>query len=288
LAGGNPPIRSVATGALAALWLLAAPAGAGVTFREVETVQRPGAPDERQVRDVAAEGDSCRITQVESADPVAPAGTWLLVTPNDAFVVDPARRTLAPLVPTDLLPAESAAGDEAEVAITGVTLELLVDERGQPVLGLPTRYSVHRLRYVAQAPGAQPVQHEERHETWATALPWLEQVPGGWRAWRVAEDAGAAGARRELRAALDSLHGDGFILRHVVERREGPADAGNVTARVQREVTTLSEQLLPPETFERPAGYEIEEYLAPPPSSPEVGAPEPATPAPDGAGSGGG
>jgi hypothetical protein len=286
--GAASPRRTRSTGgpaaALAAALALAPcgpPAAAAVVFREVETLERPGAPVARQVRQVAAEGESCRILQEESADPSAPAGTYLLVTPDDAFVVDPARETLAPLAPTRLEPADRAA--EAEGAlVTGVTLDTLYEADGPKLLGLPTRHAVHRLRYELRLPGAAaPEQHEERHETWATRLPWLDGVPPGWRAWRVAEDAGAAAERRELREALDALHEHGLVLRHLVERRTVADDA--LTERVSREVTSVAEELLPPETFQRPAGYALSEFLAPPAGAPEAQEPAPA----DGAGGGG-
>jgi hypothetical protein len=145
---------------------------------------------------------------------------------------------------------------------------------------------VHRVRYFVQAPGAAPgtvVRHEERHETWSATTPALQTVPPGWRAWRVAEDAGAAGERRELRDALDALQDRGLVLRHLVERRVGADAAAAPVERVSREVTAVAEAQVTPDTFQRPAGYEVTEFLAPPP-----GAPETEPPAPDGAGSGGG
>lgn len=268
----KPRGQAAALAAALALAPVAPPAGAALVFREVETIERPDAPVARQVHQVAAEGESCRILQEESTDPAAPAGTYLLVTPNDAFVVDPARATLAPLAPTRLEPADGPAEADGPV-VTGVTLETLFEADGPKLLGFPTRHAVHRLRYALGA-GGDAVRHEERHETWAAAIPWLAEVPAGWRAWRVAEDAGAAGERRELREALDALHARGLVLRHLVERRTEADDA--LVERVSREVTSVAEELLPPETFQRPAGYELSEFLAPPSGAPEEPEPPPA------------
>lgn len=273
--------------------LATAPAAAGVVFREVE-IAEPGASaaSSREVRQVSAQGDSCRILQEESGDPAAPAGSYILVTPNDAFIVDPARSTIAPVAPTAMQPvSQTADAPVPAIQVTDVALERQLEEPGPALLGLPTRHYVYRLRYREEKPPqdsrkAVTVNHEERHEFWATAWPAGGEGLGTWRAWRVAEDAGAAAERREVRDAVDELYEHGFFLRQVIERRESTGTApaaGAPVAKLSREVTAIRQESIPGTAFERPAGFSLSEYLAPSADDADDSSPAPvAEPAPPG------
>jgi hypothetical protein len=107
---------------------------------------------------------------------------------------------------------------------------------------------------------------EERHELWATPLPQGEQAPAAWLALREAEDAGRGPARRELREVIDELYQHGLVLRQIIERRTpggAGAAAGPDAGRVVREVTALSSEKLPAETFRKPKGFSQTEFLTP-------------------------
>lgn len=265
------PVRALAL--LAALSMSGA-AQAGVVFREVQVTEQAGSAL-RLVRQVISEGENCKILHEESTDPVAAVGSYVLATSNDAFVVDPARATVAPADPTHMVPA--AAGEApARPTIAGIALDKELDEAGPEILGLPTRHFVYRLRYELRNPAAgakAPVlRHEERHEFYAT--PWTAtlQSPAVWRGWRAAEDAGVGAERRDLREALNSLYDNGLFLKHVIERPAGGEQLGG-GERVTREVTALSRQEIGAIVFVKPAGYSASEVLAPAPEDAPDAAP---------------
>ncbi len=260
---------------LAVAWLAAGPAAAGLVFREGETIEgnRPGgeARQASQIRQVVAEGENCKVVLEESSDPLVPAGTYVLASTLDAFLVDPAGQTIAPLDPTAMMPAGAAPGEPpAPARILAVTLETLFDDAGTPILGLPTRHLVYRLRYQeGDGPPDAGVRWEERHEVWIT--PWTpgEALPAAWQKLRLAEDSGLGVERVEIRDALEQIYQRGIVLRQLIERRAtggGAPAAGQVALeRVSREVTSFSRQDLPADTFEQPAGYARTEFLAPAP-----------------------
>jgi hypothetical protein len=265
--------------ALACVALLA-PAGApaGVVFRETEVAEPAGAGvATREVRKVSAQGGGCRIEQEASTDPLAPAGTWILVTPHDAFIVDPARSTIAPVAPTDLEPVSGATASGGPILqVTSVNVEKQKDEPGGAMLGLPTRHYVYRVQYREEHVAPDPlkgtiVSHDETYEFWATAWPGNGDDMATWRAWRVAEDAGASAGRRELRDAIDELYDKGFFLRQLIDRRvsaNAPPAPDTSAAKLSREVTSLAMEAIPAAAFERPTGFTQSEYLAPPDDEP--------------------
>ena len=292
-------LRSVTARSVRALacmpFVAAAPAAAGVVFREIELVEPAGAGTAmREVRQVSAQGDGCRIIQEESTDPLAPAGTYILVTPHDSFIVDPARSTIAPVAPTDMQPVPPAtATSEPILQITSVSVEKQKDEPGPAMLGMPTRHYVYRVQYLEEHVAPDPlrgtiVSHDETYEFWATPWPGGESDMATWRSWRVAEDAGASAGRRELRDAIDELYGHGFFLRQLIDRRvsaNAPPAPDTSAAKLSREVTSVSIEPIPAAAFERPSGYTQSEFLAPPddePAAPPEDEEPGAAPAPEG------
>lgn len=269
-------------------------AEAGLVFREVQVTTQGSAPAVRLVRQVSAEGENCRILYEESGDALLPAGSYVLATAHDAFIVDPARSTIAPVDPTLMVPASDAAEPQA-VEVGGVSLEQLYEGPGRALLGLDTRHYIFRLRYDVLSPGdaGAPgvVHHEEHHEFFAAPWTSVLQPPAVWRKWRIAEDAGLGADRREVREAMETLHQHGFMLLHQIERRvTGPTPNAADNEHVSREVTALSRETVDAGVFRRPDGLAPAEVLAPTPEFPEDAAPaEPpggAQPAADGAGSG--
>jgi hypothetical protein len=252
---------------------VAVPAQAGLVFREVEIADNgaSAAGTMRVIRRVFADGESCKVVFEDSGDPQTPAGTYILATVDDAFLIDAARRTVAPVDPTDMRPVTQSPREPGRLAAT-VAIEVEVDEPGPPMLGLPTRHYVYRLRIRAEAPedagGALETRAEERHEFWAAAVPEGEEQPVAWQALRAADDAGRSAAPRETRAALEAVYRHGLVLRQIVERH-GPGaplqPGGPDTERIGREVTELSRENIPSEMFKKPAGLIPTEILAPVP-----------------------
>lgn len=254
----------------AALLAAAEPAASGIVFREVEITEAPaaGAPA-REVRRVYAEAGNLKSVVEESADPLAPVGSYLLAAGGEALLVDPGRATVAPVVAADMQPV--AAGPAPSRQYSAIAVELLGEEAGPVMLGLPTRHFVYLLSYQEDAPeGASvaPVRSEERHEFWAAALPGEEASLAAWRDLRIAEDGGIGAARRDIREAMASMHEHGLFLKHLVERRELTGPAAEQVApgeRTARELTALSREPVASDAFAPPTGYALTEFLAPGP-----------------------
>ena len=259
--------RTLARVAAPVLVLLAASpsASGGLVFREVETDDSGAASGStRIVRRVFADGENCKVLVEESSDPQMPRGSYVLATGgSDAFVIDPARRTMTPVVPAEMQPVAEPSGDHAPGTVTA-TVEPQLDEPGPPILGLPTRHYLYRLRIQEQAAAGSAVstvaRSEERHEFWATSLPEGEQPPVAWQALRVVDDAGRSSAPREARQAIEQMYQHGLVLRQIVEWH-GPGASDS--EKVVREVTELSRDSIPSDTFQKPAGLTQTEDLAP-------------------------
>jgi hypothetical protein len=247
---------------------------AGVVFRETETVDAGGVVS-RQVREVFAAGDDCKVVIREGGDALAPPGSYILATGTDAFLVDPARAVLTPLDPADMEPVSESPGDAAVVTLSDVSLDAALDEAGPKILGLPTRHYVYRLRYQERTPPAAAApegirQWEERHEFWATPWPDGAAVAATWRRLRVADDAGIGWAAPEMRAAIERMQDRGLMLRQIIVREKfgGPGGAVATRERVDREVAEIERRELAATDFKVPSGYAHAEFLAPAPDEP--------------------
>jgi hypothetical protein len=250
----------------------AAPASAGLVFSETEVIEVGTAPAVRQLRRVFIQGSQLKSVVEESTDPLVSAGTFTLAVDGDPVVIDPVLAIVAPRVPTNMEPVQAPPSSWA-AADSGFVLELLSEERGPMLHGLPTRHYVYLLRYPSDgrdAPRAGPAvsMTEERHEFWASDLPVDDPALSAWERLRAAEDSAGGPARRELAGALAAMREDRFLLRYSIERhRITAADTTEAVERerVQREITAVSVEEIPAETFAKPAGLLESEFLVPGP-----------------------
>jgi hypothetical protein len=247
------------------LAVFAGPAVGGVVFREVERVESVAAPGSWQQRQVFADGANCKILIEQSSDPLEPAGSYFLTLPDGSFFIDPARATLAPVVPADMQPTERVEDEGASGRTSAsVGLEHEVEEPGPRMFDLPTTHHVYRLRIEGANGPASNV--EERHELWLAPLP---DGPSGLQAWRerrINEDAGTGAARADVREAVARIYGEGLPLRHIIERREPAATAAAQSVppeRIVRAITQIDRQAIPADTFRKPTGLADTEFLAP-------------------------
>jgi hypothetical protein len=255
---------------------------AGLVFREVEVTEPAGAVATRQVRRVFAQDGNLKLLIEESGDSLTPVGSYLLAGADDAVIVDPARSTVAPVVPADMQPVAAPPGRPAPRHFSAISLERQSDERGPVLLGLPTWHYVYLLRYQEDAPGGGvAARYDERHEFWAAALPAEESSLAAWRELRLAEDGGAGTARREIRDALAPMYEQGLFLKHIIERRDA-SFTGTVEVvekeRIVREVMEVSREEIDNAVFEKPAGFSQTEFLAPGPDEATGPAPPPRDP----------
>lgn len=265
--------------ALTAALLLLVPAGhalasAALVFRESEIIEA-ATGQFRQLREVFAAGEDCKVVVREGGDSLAPAGSYIVANASDAFQVDPGRGMVTPLDTTGMEPVSEVPGDAAVLTIADVSLLPDVDEPGPVVLGLPTRHYVYRLRYLEHTPPAAAApegsrQWEERHEFWATPWPGGAQLAATWLRLRISEDAGIGWAAPEMRAAVERMQAHGLMLRQIIqrERQPGPGNTSLERERVDRTVVELAERDLAPAEFRMPEGYGHAEFLAPAPDEP--------------------
>lgn len=263
---GSPALARLAGVALA-LTAATPPAHGGIVFREIETVQSGDPPTTaHDVRQVFADGDNCKVLFEESSDPLIPAGAYVLATGEDAFLIEPATRTMAPLDPSNMKAVAQSSDARDDRRTVRVVVDRKLEEPGPPMLGLPTRHYLYSVEF-QEVPAhsafgqAAVTRQAERHELWVTPLPKGESLPEAWQALRAAGDAAESGAPpREAREVIEGLYQRGLVLREIVER------PGPEPEKIVREVTALSRETLSPDIFRRPAGYTPTEFLAPGPS----------------------
>jgi hypothetical protein len=246
----------------------AGPVFGGAVFREVERVESGGVPGSWQQRQVFAGGENCKILIEQSSDPLEPAGSYFLTLSEGSFFIDPARATLAPVVPADMQPAERIEGEpNAQQPPMSVAVAHEIHEPGPRMFDLPTTHHVYRLRIEESAGTVNPAPIvEERHELWAAAAPDAQFGLQAWRERRINEDGGTEPARAAVRDALALIYGQGLALRHIIERRELTAAAvapDTPPERVVRAITQVSRQEIPADAFRKPTGLADTEFLAP-------------------------
>jgi hypothetical protein len=112
-----------------------ATAFAGVTFTQVTSIN--GARS--TVTKVTADGGKAKMETVESANdnPFTPVGSYMLMGDGEVLLVNPAARTFARL---DLELPAGVAGIAAQMEISDVKFEKVLDEDGGRIHGYPTRH----------------------------------------------------------------------------------------------------------------------------------------------------
>lgn len=122
----------VATGTLLAQ---SATALAGVTFTQVTSIN--GARS--TVTKITADGGKAKMETIESANdnPFAPVGSYMLMGDGEVLLVNPAARTFARL---ELALPEGTAGLAAQMEISDVKFEKVLEEDGGRIQGYPTRH----------------------------------------------------------------------------------------------------------------------------------------------------
>lgn len=266
-------------------------AGAGVVMREVQVTE---SSDEdvsgRRVTEVWAEGAQVKTVFVESANPMTPAGSYLLIPGGDIiYLIDPARKTLARMDMVEIggiaekgqaMADEHADATGAKREIAGLKLDKTLDEPGPEMLGFPTRHYRYELSYTEKQhmkgmPGSFDTKIEERHEFWATQALNDEPAIAAIQADRT-EFSGDDAPDRVVDEAGARMAAHGFFLRHMIERKSesGMSEAGGMMRmmpgmsessgeRISAEVTELKRLAIAAAEFAVPKGYAETEFFAP-------------------------
>ncbi|HVT16594.1 MAG TPA: DUF4412 domain-containing protein [Thermoanaerobaculia bacterium] len=148
--------QSIVSAALAAA--AAAPVCAGVHYKAVSRTSLSGtedAPPRSELVQVEAwvAGDRCRVDVLESDNPAAKAGTYLLTRDGgkDLYVVDPKEKTYGRWDLAAMLGRSGGVlhtmGPLLQVDFSDLKVEKVGEEDGGMVAGLPTRHYRYRTHY---------------------------------------------------------------------------------------------------------------------------------------------
>jgi hypothetical protein len=282
----NPRMLSLAI----VLLMTGLPAGGGVVLRQVQVIETNGGKaGGRQVSETWAEGSKSKTVFDESADPMIPAGAYLLAPGGDAvYLVNPAEKTIARMDTAEMEAVgqngQQTAGEQAETTghgteVADVKLEQQLDEPGPAMLGFPTRHYRYELSYtkrqsIDDMPGTLNTTIRETHEFWATDALNDDPAIAAIRAEPHA-DAAKDNAQPEVEDAGTRMYAHGLFLKHILERT-ATSDTGGATGPqttpgvnepsrqvITREVTELHRVPLAAAEFERPKGYTEIEFFTP-------------------------
>ena len=246
---------------------------AGLTFTQTTTVNG----DRSAVTKVSSDGGNAKLEMVESPaeNPFMPAGSYMLFTGGDMYLVNPAARTFA-LFDASML-QQGMAGMASQMQFKDVSIEKLVDEAGDSIDGYPTRHYQFKSSWTMVMTGM-PVSTQQNtvEDIWATTaidLPAAAAGSAGSAALppQVAELATAQGLRQVEGFPLKhvsvqstkmdmggggagALGGLGGLGARMAGRMMG-GGAGNTDTTTTTEVGDIEEVDVPASTFLIPDGY---------------------------------
>jgi hypothetical protein len=108
---------------------------AGVAFTQVTTING----SRSTVTKITADGGKAKMETIESAadNPFMPVGSYMLMGDGEMLLINPSARTFARL---DLAMPEGVAGIAAQMEISDVKFEKVLEEDGGRIHGYPTRH----------------------------------------------------------------------------------------------------------------------------------------------------
>lgn len=267
----TPSLRRIAACTIAALAaaVLAAPAEAGSHYKSVTRIQNEGQDPMTIASEAWIEGDDAKIVFTESANPLAPAGSYLLTRDGGKGIVlvDPEEKTWTPWDVEAMLGSIGAIfqsmGPVLDFEVSNLEVEKLAEEPGGTIHGLPTTHYRYRTTYDLEMKviGIRRTNSTEQvQDVWSTDA--LEDA--GFDVWlRKAPKTGFAEIDELLEAEMSKVHGVALKMEQVTTMT-GEKGTRSSTSRTSMEVTELERGVsIPPGTFEIPAGYTRTEMTVP-------------------------
>ncbi len=247
----------VAMGALSAL-----PAAAGIHYKAVTKTEDPQTKGGSIEVEGWVSGDKARVEFKESANPMAPTGTWILTRDGGKtmYMVDPKEKTYAEWNLQAMLGAAGAVmngmGPLLKIEFTTPKVETLLDEAGPALVGLPTRHYRHRTTYVTKVRVlgmANESSVVSEQEIWTTDK--LTDV--GLGVWLRNDPPPTGNEQFDKLLAAEMGKTEGFPLKSVTvtttTQKKGNKQS---VSRTTMEVTQLDINAnVPGSSFEIPAGY---------------------------------
>lgn len=243
-----------------ALWILSAPASAGMFYQAVtktETSQRGG--DMSMVVHALVDGENARMEFHESTNPVAGEGTYLVTTDGGKtlFLVNPAEKSYMAWDMGALMGGVGAVlegiGGLVNLEFTDHQVERLSQAAGEAIVGRPTTHYRYRTAYTTQVRvfrRTQETRTETVHDVWATTA----LTDPGFGAWlRAAPTTGIQGLDEIIRGEMGAV--EGFPLKTVAVTTSVDGRDRTTTSTTTMEVTTLREEAVDPSRFVIPPDY---------------------------------
>jgi hypothetical protein len=256
----------------AALVLAAAPAFAGIHYKSVTHME--GGPQSRTIGDTKVEGwaagDKARIEFRESGNPMMKTGMYMITKDGGKtmYMVNPEDKTYVEWDLKGMLGTVGAGmngmGGMLKMDFSTPKVEKLVDEDGGTLLGLPTRHVKYRTSYtltvkVLGMGSSSDVVSEQ--DIWATQK--LSDVALG--AWLRVDPPHTGNEQLDKLIAAGREKMQGVPLKMIsvstnTDKKKGKTTVSKMTMQVT-EINTSA--VVPPSSFEIPAGYKETEMAMP-------------------------
>lgn len=268
---------------IVAVWLVAAPAQAGWSFRQIVRISgESSGRDMVNITKVQIEEGDARIDFEEVANnPLFVKGSYMLLRgsePKGMFMVNPEAKTYAKFDPAGLTQAMAPVAQGMEGAgfamtVTDAKLVKVLEEPGEVMQGHATKHLRTRRSYVMTMEMANmkmPTAHDVVDDVWLAQEINLGAVDLGEAMGSLSGSPMLAGLQQL--AELEKEIVTGFPLKRVTVDHSVPQGKGMMarmmggkeeTVTVALEVQDLKQVRISPATFSIPAGYTEAQMMQP-------------------------
>lgn len=243
-----------------AVAVLAAPLWGGAYYKTVTTTDVQGGPGDSTVQ-AWVEGDKAKAEFVDSANPLTPAGSYLLTQDGarTILLVNPEDKTYAEWDLAAMMGMVGGVmkgmGPLLKFEVSQPQVEKLAEEDGGTLLGMPTRHYRYRTTYAMKVKvfgmgqETMVVSEEDIWSTDALADPgfgiWLRKTPPSF-----------GNEQLDALVAAEMSKVSGLPLKRITVQTTTPKGRGKpTTTRTQMEVKELRRTDVPASTFQLPPGY---------------------------------
>ena len=269
---------------LVVLMIAAAPAHAGLLFRQTQSLEEANGKPMRTVTEMRIEGGKARADFLEMTDnPIMKPGSYMLLVDEDtAYLVNPKDRTYSRM---DLGVAQNTQKTASQIeeqsrrqghsmSIEDLKMRKTLDEPGPTLLGLPTQHVIYEVTFsrpmgLQMGPFKRSLRTQETYEIWATHA--LDTKLAKAAAFRKRGGGLGPSAGSALPAQVTEALGSHGLALKTIHTSEGkmvstmPSMLGLHKDRSKEtmEISELREESLKPDLFQLPKGYAEIEMMNP-------------------------
>ncbi len=256
-------------GCLAVL-LWASAAQGGLYFKSItETEVSNGSPPPAMEVEGWIEGEKAKISFLETGgNPVIPEGSYLLTQDSGRsfLLVDPEKKTYSEWDLDAMLQMAgsmmNSLGPIMKFEVEEPNVEILSEEKGDPILGKSTRYYKIRTTYNMKMKVIgikRNMETETLQELWTTT----DIDDDAFGAWLRKEPPSTGNEELDKLIISEMDQTEGFALRSIIETRTVSGKKKKEdTSRSRTEVTELEERNIENDTFELPGDFQQTESPA--------------------------